>query len=124
MVTVLKSISLKSSVQLCIFLWAKGLYAKDIHKEIFPVYGGKCLSHTAAHNWVKEFSQGHSKITDDAGPGLPVEIATEATVQKVEQLIRADRKGNDSVETALECSHGLACSIMHDRLKFWNTCES
>jgi hypothetical protein len=26
------------------FLWAKGLDAKDIHKEMFPVYGGKCLS--------------------------------------------------------------------------------
>jgi hypothetical protein len=22
------------------FLWAKGLKAKDIHKEVFPVYGG------------------------------------------------------------------------------------
>jgi hypothetical protein len=27
------------------FLWAKGLNAKDIHKEMFPVYVGKCLSH-------------------------------------------------------------------------------
>jgi hypothetical protein len=27
----------------CIFLWAKGLNAKDIYKEIFPVYGGKCF---------------------------------------------------------------------------------
>jgi hypothetical protein len=32
------------------FLWAKGLGAKDIHKEMFPVYGGKCLSYKAAHN--------------------------------------------------------------------------
>jgi hypothetical protein len=31
------------------FLWAKGLNAKDIHKELFPVYGGKCLSRKAAH---------------------------------------------------------------------------
>jgi hypothetical protein len=27
------------------FLWAKGLNAKDINKEMFPIYGGKCLSH-------------------------------------------------------------------------------
>jgi hypothetical protein len=26
------------------FLWAKGLNAKDIHKEMFPIYGGKFLS--------------------------------------------------------------------------------
>jgi hypothetical protein len=25
-------------------LWAKRLSAKDVHKEMFPVYGGKCLS--------------------------------------------------------------------------------
>jgi hypothetical protein len=24
-------------------LWAKRLSAKDIHKEMFPVYSGKCL---------------------------------------------------------------------------------
>jgi hypothetical protein len=29
------------------FLWAKGLNAKDIHKEMFPVHGGKCLSRKA-----------------------------------------------------------------------------
>jgi hypothetical protein len=33
------------------FLWAKGFNAKDIHKEMFPVYGRKCLSLKAVHNW-------------------------------------------------------------------------
>jgi hypothetical protein len=33
------------------FLRTKGLNAKDIHKEMFPVYGGKCLS-------VKRFGTG------------------------------------------------------------------
>jgi hypothetical protein len=37
------------------FLWAKGLNAKDIHKEIFLVYGGKCLSRKAVHYWFKKF---------------------------------------------------------------------
>jgi predicted oxidoreductase len=36
------------------FLLAKGLNAKDIHKEIFPDYGGKCLSRNAIHNWVEK----------------------------------------------------------------------
>jgi hypothetical protein len=30
-------------------LLAKGLNAKNIHKEMFPVYSGKCLSRKAAH---------------------------------------------------------------------------
>jgi hypothetical protein len=33
---------------------AKGLNVKDIHKEMFPVYGEKCLSCKAVHNWVQK----------------------------------------------------------------------
>jgi hypothetical protein len=31
-----------------------GFDAEDIHKEMFPVYSGKCLSHKAFHNWVEK----------------------------------------------------------------------
>jgi hypothetical protein len=55
----------------CFLFWAKGLNAKDSHKEMFPVYGGKCLLHKAVHNWVKKSSQGRSKVADDARPGRP-----------------------------------------------------
>jgi hypothetical protein len=37
-------------------------------------------------------SQGHSEVADDARPGLHVEIATEATVQWLKELILADSK--------------------------------
>jgi hypothetical protein len=43
------------------FLREKELNAKDIHKEIFSVCGGKCLSRKAVHNWVQIFSRGPSK---------------------------------------------------------------
>jgi hypothetical protein len=37
----------------CTFLlWAKGLKTKDIHKEMFPIYSGKCLSCKVVHDWV------------------------------------------------------------------------
>jgi hypothetical protein len=64
---------------------------------------------------VAEFVRG----IDDTLPGRLVEIATEATVQRVEELIRADRRITiGTVTTALGCSHGLGYSIMHDHLKF------
>jgi hypothetical protein len=46
MATVLEECTTKEqpSVVLFFFLWAKGLRAKDIHKGMFPVYGGKCLA--------------------------------------------------------------------------------
>jgi hypothetical protein len=33
----------------------KGLSAKDIHKEMFPVYGGRCLSRKAVQIWWRKF---------------------------------------------------------------------
>jgi transposase len=68
-------------------LWAKGLNAKDIHKEMFPIYSGKCLSREAVHNWMEEFSQGRSKVADNVRKDRPVVIATEAIVQRVEVLL-------------------------------------
>jgi hypothetical protein len=44
------------------FPWAKGLNAKDIHKEMFPVYGGTCSSHKAVHNWVEKHGK---RFADD-----------------------------------------------------------
>jgi hypothetical protein len=69
---------------------------------MFAVYGGKCLSRKAVHNWSEKFSQGSSQVSYDARPSRHVEIAAEAT--------------------APGCSHGLAYSIMHDRLKFRKVC--
>jgi hypothetical protein len=37
---------------------------------MFPVYGGKCLSLKTVHNWAEKFSQGCSKIADDARAGF------------------------------------------------------
>jgi hypothetical protein len=35
-------------------LWAKELSAKDSHKEMFPVYGGKCLTRKGIPNWIEK----------------------------------------------------------------------
>jgi hypothetical protein len=73
-------------------LWTNGLNAKDIHEENLHVYGEKYLSPKAVRTCVDKFSQGRLKDGDDARPGRPVEAATEATVQRLEELIRADRR--------------------------------
>jgi hypothetical protein len=79
MATVLESFT-EEQRSVLLFLWAKGLNAKDIHKEKFYVYGGKYLSRKAAHNWVEIFSEGRSKVTDDARPGAEV---AETTVKRL-----------------------------------------
>jgi hypothetical protein len=56
MVTVLDECTTEEWGSFVTFLREKGLNAKDIHKEIFPVYGGKCVSRKAVHNWVANVS--------------------------------------------------------------------
>jgi hypothetical protein len=58
MATVLEEWSTEEHRSLVRFSVDKVFNAKDIHKEIFPVYGGKCLSRKAVHNWVEKFSEG------------------------------------------------------------------
>jgi hypothetical protein len=89
---------------LCGFCGQK-LDTKDIHKEMFSLYGRKSLSRKEVHNWVEKFSQGRSKVAGDTRPSRPVETATEATVQRVEELIRADSRITiDSVAISLACT--------------------
>jgi hypothetical protein len=105
---VLEECHTKEQCSVVRFLWTKQLNALDIHKEMFPLYGEKCVSCKVFHNWVEKFSQGHSKVADDARPGCPVDTVTEATVLRMEELIRAERRiKTDSIATAAGCSHGL-----------------
>jgi hypothetical protein len=57
MATVLEECSIEEQRSLACFLWTKELNEKDIHKEMFSVYGGKCLSHKAVHNWIEKLFQ-------------------------------------------------------------------
>jgi hypothetical protein len=54
--TVLEECNTEERRSLVILLWAKGLSAKDIDKEMIPVYGGKGLSRKAVHSWLQTFS--------------------------------------------------------------------
>jgi hypothetical protein len=45
----------QSCFVLFFFLWTEGPNAKEIYKEMFPVYGGKCLSNKAVPPWWRTF---------------------------------------------------------------------
>jgi hypothetical protein len=55
MATVLEACITEEQRSVVRFLWAEGLNAKDIHKEMFPVYGGKCLSRKTVPPWWQTF---------------------------------------------------------------------
>jgi hypothetical protein len=62
---VLEECNTKEHLFVVCFLRTKELNAEDIHKEMFPLYSGKCLSCKAVYNWIKKFSQGHLKVAAD-----------------------------------------------------------
>jgi hypothetical protein len=49
MATVLQECTTEEQPSAVRFLWAKGLNAKDINKEMFSIYGGKSLSCKEVH---------------------------------------------------------------------------
>jgi hypothetical protein len=80
MATVLKDFTTEEQRSVVRSLRAKELNAKNILKGAFPVYGGKCLSRKAFHNWVKKFCQGRSKVADNA---RPVAVVAETSVKRL-----------------------------------------
>jgi hypothetical protein len=96
------------------FLWAKGLNGRISIKICFLFKVGSVCR-------IKLFTTGLRNSLEDARKShIPNEvtlltITTEPTLQRMEELTRADRRIMiDSVATALRCSHDLAYSIMHD----------
>jgi hypothetical protein len=69
MATVLEGCITEEQLSVVRFLWAQGLNAKDIHKEMFPVYGGKCLSHKAIPKWVANVSLMTKRLKRRCGSG-------------------------------------------------------
>jgi ribulose 1,5-bisphosphate synthetase/thiazole synthase len=69
MVTVLEECITEEQRSVVRFLLAKGLSAKDIHTEMFPVYGGKCLSRKAVPNRVENVSLMTKKLELRCGNG-------------------------------------------------------
>jgi len=98
----------------CGFFVGKKMEAKDIKKEMLPMYGEHCLSRQAVHNWMQKFSEGRTSIEDEYGVGRPVEITTPEMLQRVEDIIRAERRATvDAVATAIGCSRGQAYNMTH-----------
>ena len=63
--------------------------------------------------------------TDEHRVGRLVEIATPATLQRVEDIIPADRRVTfDAVATAVGWSHDQAYNMMHERQGFHKVCSS
>jgi hypothetical protein len=69
MATVLEECITEEQRSVVRVLWEKGLNANYIHKEMFHVYGGKCLSRKAVHSWLANVMLMTKRLTRRCGSG-------------------------------------------------------
>jgi transposase len=69
----------------------KGNSAGVIYERLRDVYD-VCLGASSVRRWVKHFKDGNVDIADQPRCGRPRTAATERNKQKVDELIREDRR--------------------------------
>jgi hypothetical protein len=83
---------------------------------MFFIYGRKCLSRKAVHNLVEKFSQGRSKLADDA---RPVAEVGETTVKRL--LCCGSRRTGKAMGQVYQCLRRIY-RISHV-LRFVSICD-
>ncbi|QQP31674.1 Putative mariner transposase [Caligus rogercresseyi] len=80
-------------------------------------YGDSAPSISMVKKWFTEFRCGRTSTIDAERSGRPVEVATPETIQKIHDMVLADRrlKVREIVE-AIGISHGSVVSILKDHL--------
>ncbi|QQP40773.1 Putative mariner transposase [Caligus rogercresseyi] len=84
-------------------------------------YGDSAPSISMVKKWFTEFRCGRTSTIDAERSGRPVEVATPETIQKIHDMVLADRrlKVREIVE-AIGISHGSVVSILKDHLAMKN----
>jgi transposase len=70
------------------FLWAEGLNSS-------PDVGTACSTHMhqrQTYEWIERFKEGRTSVTDESRPGRPSTSRTDQHIQRVDALIREDRR--------------------------------
>jgi transposase len=74
------------------FLVKEGNSVEVIYERLRGVYGDVCMGANSVGRWVKHFKDGNKDIADQPRCGRPRTAASERNRQKVDELIRQDRR--------------------------------
>ncbi|KYQ46149.1 Histone-lysine N-methyltransferase SETMAR [Trachymyrmex zeteki] len=99
------------------FLFLDGKTCEEIKTKLDAFYGNPSPSMTTVRYWFNEFKRDRSSIFDEERLGCPADVVTEEIVEKVHDMILADRrtKVREAAE-AIGVSYGTAFNILHDNL--------
>ncbi|XP_011069286.1 PREDICTED: putative uncharacterized protein FLJ37770 [Acromyrmex echinatior] len=106
----------KEQYRSVIFLFLHGKTCEEIKTKL-DAYGNSSPSMTTVRYWFNEFKRGRSSVFDEKRPGRPADVVTEEIIEKVHDMIFADRRTKvHEVAEAVGLSYGMAFNILHDNL--------
>ncbi|XP_018310413.1 putative uncharacterized protein FLJ37770, partial [Mycetomoellerius zeteki] len=99
------------------FLFLDGKTCEEIKTKLDAIYENPSPSMTTVRYWFNEFKRGRSSVFDEERPGHPADVVTEEIVEKVHDMILADRRTKvREVAEAIGVSYGMPFNILHDNL--------
>ncbi|KAG5319861.1 NU5M oxidoreductase, partial [Acromyrmex heyeri] len=91
---------------------------EEIKTKLDAVYGNSSPSMTTVRYWSNEFKRSCSSVLDDEElPGRPADMVTEEIVEKVHDMIFADRRMKVHEVAEAVGVYGTASNILHDNLE-------
>lgn len=74
------------------YLKMKKMTPTEIHTDLQNTLGESAPSYSAVKKWCREFGCGRASCEDGARSGRPVEVSTPENINKVHDLVMADRR--------------------------------
>lgn len=97
------------------FLTKEGCRPSDIHRRLQNVYGDDTIDKSNVHRWMKKFKEGETSIEDKPRSGRPSTATTDTNRQRVDELIRADRRVTiRELAAQLDCGHNAIQKMVED----------
>ncbi len=86
-------------------------------------YGDEAMKKVHVYEWHRRFRKGRMEFEDDARSGRPATATTDENVERVQQVVRANRRISiDETTSEVNSSHGSVHTILHDHLNMHRIC--
>ena len=96
------------------FLTAEGIAPIDIHRRLGKFYGDDTIDVSNVRRWVRHFQDGEKGVHDKPRPGRPCTAVTPRNEERLDQLIRGDRR----IKTSELCAQlNVGCNALEKMLE-------
>ncbi|KAL1460741.1 hypothetical protein WDU94_012693 [Cyamophila willieti] len=101
----------------------EGKSATEIKTRLDSTLGDSAPSKSMVCKWVAKFKRGHTSCTNDPRSGRPVEVVTEAVVEKVHDLVLENRRTKVlDIAESVGISTERVWYILHEHLGMQKLC--